>query len=213
MNRFLFSRGKSPVVAILCLVLYLFQPAIASAANRAPSISGTPATTAFVGKAYLFQPKASDPDGNKLTYKIARKPGWTTFSSSTGRLTGTPSSSQIGSYSNIVISVSDGIVTKSLPAFTIKVVQATSTAAPVTLSWVRPTQNVDGTQLANLAGYRIHYGQVSGQYDYSVSIGSPSITSAMIENLAPARWYFAVTAVTSSGTQSDYSAELSKALL
>ena len=213
MNRFLFSRGKSPVVAILCLVLYIFQPAIASAANRAPSISGTPATTAFVGKTYLFQPTASDPDGNKLTYKIARKPAWATFSNATGSLTGTPASSLIGTYSKIVISVSDGIVTRSLPAFTIKVVQATSTASPVTLSWVRPTQNVDGTQLANLAGYRIHYGQVSGQYDYSVSIGSPSITSATIEKLAPARWYFAVTAVTSSGTQSDYSAELSKAVL
>ena len=213
MNRFLFSRGKSPVVAILCLVLYIFQPAIASAANRAPSISGTPATTAFVGKTYLFQPTASDPDGNKLTYKIARKPAWATFSNATGSLTGTPASSRIGTYSKIVISVSDGIVTRSLPAFTIKVVQATSTASPATLSWVRPTQNVDGTQLANLAGYRIHYGQVSGQYDYSVSIGSPSITSATIEKLAPARWYFAVTAVTSSGTQSDYSAELSKAVL
>mgnify|MGYP006357004351 CR=1 FL=1 len=55
--------------------------------------------------------------------------------------------------------------------------------------------------------------QVSGQYDYSVSVGSPSITSATIENLAPARWYFAVTAVTSSGTQSDYSAQLSTVVL
>jgi hypothetical protein len=102
-------------------------------------------------------------------------------------------------------------VTKSLPAFSIKVVQATSTVSPVTLSWVPPTHNVDCTQLSNLAGYRIHYGQVSGQYDYSVSVGSPSITSATIANLAPARWYFAVTAVTSSGTQSD-SAQLSKAV-
>ena len=213
MNRLLFSGDRSPVVAIVCLALYFGQSTIASAANRAPSISGTPATTAYVGKAYSFQPTASDPDGNKLTFKIARKPGWATFSSSTGTLSGTPATSQVGSYSNIVISVSDGIVTKSLPAFTIKVVQATSTSAPVTLSWARPTQNVDGTQLNNLVGYRIHYGKVSGQYDYSVSIGSASITSATIENLAPARWYFAVTAVASSGTQSDYSAQLSKLVL
>jgi hypothetical protein len=212
-NRLLFSGGKSPVVAILCLVLYFSQPAIASAANRAPFISGSPATTVSVGQIYSFQPTASDPDGNKLTFKISRKPAWATFSSATGRLTGTPSSSQTGTYSNIILSVSDGIATKSLPAFSIKVVQATSTASPVTLSWVRPTQNVDGTQLSNLAGYRIHYGQVSGQYDYSVSVGSPSITSAAIENLVPARWYFAVTAVTTSGIQSDFSAQLSKIVL
>lgn len=212
-NRLLFSGDRSPVVAIVCLALYFGQSTIASAANRAPSISGTPATTAYVGKAYSFQPTASDPDGNKLTFKIARKPGWATFSSITGSLSGTPSSSQIGTYSNIVISVTDGRTTKSLPAFSIKVVQAASTVSPVTLSWMPPTQNVDGTQLSNLAGYRIHYGQVSGQYDYSVPVGSPSITSATIENLAPARWYFAVTAVTSSGTQSDYSAQLSKVVL
>ena len=213
MKRLLFSGSKYPVVAILCLVLYFLQPAIASAANRAPSISGTPATTAYVGKAYSFQPTASDPDGNKLTFKIAMKPAWATFSSATGSLTGTPAASHIGTYSNIVISVSDGRATKSLPAFSIKVVQATSTVSPVTLSWVPPTKNVDGTQLSNLAGYRIHYGQVSGRYDYSVSVGSPSITSATIENLASARWYFAVTAVTSSGTQSEFSTELSKAVL
>ena len=213
MNRFLSSGRKSPVVATLLVALYFCQPVIASAANRAPSISGSPATTAYVGKSYSFRPTASDPDGNKLTFKIARKPGWATFSSSTGTLSGTPASSQVGSYSNIVISVSDGIVTKSLPAFSIKVVQATSTSSPVTLSCARPTQNVDGTQLSNLAGYRIHYGQTSGQYDYSVPVGSPNITSATIENLAPARWYFAVTAVTSSGTQSDYSAQLSTVVL
>jgi len=212
-NRFLLSGCKSPVVATLFVALYLCQPVTASAANRAPSISGSPATTAYVGTAYSFRPTASDPDGNKLTYKIARKPGWAAFSSSTGSLTGTPSSSQVGSYSRIVISVSDGIATKSLPAFSIKVAQATSTSSPVTLSWARPTQNVDGTQLSNLAGYRIHYGQVSGRYDFSLPVGNPSITSATIENLTPARWYFAVTAVTSSGTQSDYSAELNKAVL
>jgi len=211
-NRLLLSGGRSPVVAILCLVLYFLQPAIASAANRAPSISGTPATTAYVGKAYSFQPTASDPDGDKLTYKIAKMPGWATFSGATGSLTGTPSSSQIGTYSKIVISVSDGIATRSLPAFSIKVVQATSSSSPVTLSWVPPTQNVDGTQLSNLAGYRIHYGQVSGQYDYSVSVGSPSITSATIENLAPARWYFAVTAYNTTGAESALSAIKSKVI-
>jgi hypothetical protein len=83
----------------------------------------------------------------------------------------------------------------------------------VTLSWVPPTQHVDGTKLTTLAGYQIYYDTVSGQYAYSVSVGSPSITSARIENLAPATWYFAVKAVTSSGTQSDFSPQVSKALL
>ena len=213
MNNLLSSASKSPVVAILCLAQYFCQPGIASAANRLPSISGSPATTAYVGKVYSFQPTASDPDGNKLTFKISMKPAWATFSSSTGRLTGTPSLSHVGTYSNIIISVSDGIATASLPKFAIKVVQAASTTSSVTLSWAPPTQNVDGTKLTNLSGYQVYYGKVSGQYAYSVSVGSSSITSAVIENLEPATWYFAIKAVTSSGTQSAFSAQLSKTVL
>ena len=67
MDRFLFSGRKSQVVATLLVALYFCQPMTASAANRAPSISGSPATTAYVGKTYSFRPTASDPDGNKLS--------------------------------------------------------------------------------------------------------------------------------------------------
>lgn len=217
MNRLLSSGHRSSVAAILCLTLYFCPTAVSAAPNRAPSISGSPATTAYVGKVYSFQPTASDPDGNKLTFKISMKPAWATFSSATGILTGTPSSSQTGTYSNIVISVTDGRATKALPAFAIEVVQAiattTATTTPVTLSWVPPTQNVDGTTLTNLSGYKVFYGKASGQYPYSVSIGSPSITSAVIEGLAPATWYFAIKAITTSGTQSDFSTQLSKTVL
>jgi Putative Ig domain len=192
------------------MALYFCQSAVASAANGAPSISGSPATTAYVGKVYSFQPTASDPDGNKLTFKISAKPAWAAFSRTTGRLTGTPSSSQTGTYSNIVISVTDGLVSKALPAFAIKVAQATATTTPVTLSWVPPTRNVDGTLLTDLTGYKVFYGKASGQYPYSVSIGSASVTSVVIEDLAAATWYFAIKAVTGSGTQSDFSTQISK---
>jgi len=77
----------------------------------------------------------------------------------------------------------------------------------------RSTPYVDGTQLSNLVGYQVHYGLVSGQYDYSVSVGSASFTSATIESLAQARCYFAVTAVTGAGTKSDFSREVSKVVL
>jgi len=212
-NHLLSSGRRSSVAAIVCLALYFCQTAVVAAPNRAPSISGSPATTAYVGMVYSFQPTASDPDGNKLTFKISMKPAWATFSSTTGMLTGTPSASQTGTYSNIVISVTDGRVTKALPAFAINVAQATATTTPVTLSWVPPTQNVDGTTLTNLTGYKVFYGKASGQYPYSVSIGSPSITSAVIENLAPATWYFAIKAIAASGIQSDFSTQLSKTVL
>jgi hypothetical protein len=213
MNRFVLSGGKPPGVAVLVLMLCVCQSAVASSpVNTPPSIAGAPATKAYVGKAYSFAPTASDPDGNTLTFKVSNKPAWATFKSATGRLTGTPSSAQVGKYSNIVISVSDGMATTALPAFAITVVQPVPTGS-FTVSWVPPTENEDGTRLTALAGYRIYYGKVSGQYAYSVTVGSPSITSAKIESLEPAVWYVAVTAITSAGMQSDFSMEVSKAVL
>ena len=63
--------------------------------NRAPTISGTPATTATQGTQYVFQPTASDPDGNALSFSIANRPTWATFNVNTGALQGTPGANHI----------------------------------------------------------------------------------------------------------------------
>ena len=74
--------------------------------------------------AYNFQPSGADPDGDTLTYSVPEPPSWATFNTSTGRLSGTPSAAQAGTYSNIVIRVSDGTASASLPAFSITVAQS-----------------------------------------------------------------------------------------
>lgn len=180
--------------------------------NQTPTISGTPPTTVVAGSAYTFTPTASDPDGNTLTFGISNKPVWATFSTTTGRLSGTPTSAQVGTYSNIVISVSDGTASKALAAFAIAVTAATSPSpsGSATLSWTPPTLNTDGSPLTDLAGFRIYYGTASRQYSATVTIPGKTITSAVIESLAPATWYFAVRAYNTSGVESDYSTEARK---
>ncbi|MCG8054783.1 MAG: putative Ig domain-containing protein [Candidatus Thiodiazotropha endolucinida] len=89
--------------------------------NRAPTISGTPATSLDEGSAYSFTPTASDPDGDALSFSVSNLPSWASFNSSTGQLSGTPDSNSAGSYSNIVISVSDGSEQASLSPFAITV--------------------------------------------------------------------------------------------
>ncbi len=107
--------------------------AAAATANRPPAISGTPATTDVAGTAYSFKPTASDPDGNTLSFAVQNKPAWASFSMSTGALTGTPTVAQTGTYSNIVISASDGKATASLTPFGITV-SAAATASPPTIT-------------------------------------------------------------------------------
>jgi hypothetical protein len=98
--------------------------------NKAPVISGTPATSVKVGAAYSFTPSASDADANdSLTFSISNKPGWASFSTSNGSLSGTPAQTDAGTTSGIVISVSDGKTSVSLPAFSIEVLANTAPVA------------------------------------------------------------------------------------
>ena len=97
-------------------------PAFSITVTSAPTISGTPGSGTEVGKAYSFTPTASASSGGRLTFTIVGRPGWANFNSSTGQLSGTPAVADVGSYSGIVISVSDGVTSASLPAFTIMVV-------------------------------------------------------------------------------------------
>ena len=108
-----------------------------------PTISGTPPTTATQGTLYTFTPTASDPDGNSLTFAIANRPTWATFNATNGTLQGTPGAAHIRTYSNIVISVSDGTASTPLPAFSITVASSNN---PPTISGTPPTTATVGTQ-------------------------------------------------------------------
>ena len=80
------------------------------------------------------------------------------------------------------------------------------------VSWTPPTENTDGSTLTDLAGYKIHYGASPGNYTHTEVINDPGITSFMVENLASADWYFAVTSFNSSDIESSYSTEVSKTI-
>ncbi len=173
--------------------------------NNSPTISGNPPPEVLFGEMHDFEPDAIDPDGDALTFSITRKPGWANFDVSTGRLFGQPTQGDVGSYDGIVISVSDGKATISLPAFTITVGQ--SALGSVTLSWNAPTQNADGSPLLDLARYKIYYGRSSGIYDHEIQIDSPGTTTYVVDNLTPDTYFFAATSFNSANVESDYSGE------
>ena len=89
--------------------------------NDTPVISGIPGTKAVQNSEYDFIPDADDIDGDELVFSIANKPGWISFNTSTGEITGTPTNDDVGSTGDIILSVSDGIEVVSLPAFVITV--------------------------------------------------------------------------------------------
>jgi hypothetical protein len=181
------------------------------ALNTAPTISGTPATSVMQGTQYTFQPTANDADGEALTFSIVNKPVWATFSTSTGRLQGTPGAGNVGTTSGIIIAVSDGKASKALPAFNLAV-QATASGS-VTLIWQPPTQNEDGSALTNLAGFKVYWGTSLGAYPNSVTLNNPGLASYVVDNLVPGTYFFVMTSVNSAGTESQRSNAASKTIL
>ncbi len=101
--------------------------------------------------------------------------------------------------------------------------KATAVACIMSIAWIHHPNEARGETLTgpyqvNLAwdahtdpavtGYRIHYGTASGVYTGSMAIGKT--TAASIPGLADGvNYFFALTAVNSSGLESDFSAEVS----
>ena len=188
-------------------------PPPAPAANEAPAISGTPAVSVAAGTAYAFQPLASDPNGDVLSYTISNKPVWAAFSTTTGALTGTPTAAQVGAYPGVVITASDGRTAKSLAAFSISVFQPGSGVGSATLSWAAPTKNTDGSTLTDLSGYIIYQGLSATALSSKARIANPGITTYVIDNLPAGKHYFAVAAITLAGVESAQSAVGNKTIL
>jgi len=188
-----------------------FTIQVTAPANRAPTISGTPLASLLAGVAYSFQPSSADPDGDALTFSIVNRPAWATFSTTTGRLSGTPALTDIGTFASITISVTDNKASASLPAFSIAVLQVANGTA--TVSWTPPTTNTDGSALTDLAGYRVAYGRSASDLTESASVNNPGVSNFTVNNLALGQWFFAVYAVNSAGIESDVSNVGTKTIL
>jgi len=98
---------------------------------------------------------------------------------------------------------------------TANVTGPSGSTAPVTatasLFWVAPTENSDGSQLTNLAGYNIYYGTDPSALTQTIQVANAGALSYVVTGLAThTTWYFSVTSYTSAGEESAPSSVTSK---
>jgi hypothetical protein len=79
----------------------------------------------------------------------------------------------------------------------------------VTLSWMAPTENTNGTALTNLAGFDIYYGTSANAMTQKISLNTVAVMSYVVGDLSSGTWYFQVVAVNSLGVQSNPSSTVS----
>jgi hypothetical protein len=87
-------------------------------------------------------------------------------------------------------------------------IMGAAAATPVTanLTWTAPTLNDNGTDLTNLAGYNVYYGNSPTTMTSMTTVSDPTALSFKVSNLSHGTWYFAVSAYNSDGQTSGPSA-------
>ena len=95
-----------------------------SADNDAPSITSTAVTSVNEDSAYSYTVTTSDPEGQSVTVSCTTCPSWASYSSSTGKLTGTPDNDDVGNNA-VVLSATDG-TTAVTQSFTVVVANVNS---------------------------------------------------------------------------------------
>jgi hypothetical protein len=193
-------RAAALAAAILCV-----PPAAWSQTAEWLSITGVPPATVQAGQPYSFTPASVATGPVAPHFEIQNLPPWASLGWA-GQLTGTPATTDVGTYSNIVISLVAGDARASLPVFSITVQATTSVGAPATISWTPPTTNVDGSALTDLVGYRIWAGSTPDRLLPILSFDNSGMTSYALEGLSPGLHFFAMTAVNSQGLESALSA-------
>ena len=190
-----------------------------SASSSATTVKAMQITTSAaaqgsvsVGQTFKLTPNVTGGNGQTLTFSVANAPPWMTFNASTGVLTGTPTAADVGTFANIVISVSDGHESAAAAPFTIQVVGTNAATGTADVSWTPPTTNTDGSTLTDLAGYNIYYGTSPNALNQVVQVATIGVSNYVISGLTTGTWYFAVTAYSSAGTESSLSNVASKTI-
>ncbi|MBT7308481.1 MAG: hypothetical protein HN842_09705, partial [Gammaproteobacteria bacterium] len=169
--------------------------------NDAPIIKGNPGTVAVDGLMYNFTPIGSDSDGDTLSYSATNLPEWLTLDQATGMISGTPAINDIGrTYSDILLTISDGQESVSLSPFAIEVKDASRISSVLNSALSSPSELTvkSGRTYITLSwndsspdalGYSIYRLNAAGTEIEEIFYADPGATSITDAGLTPETSY------------------------
>jgi hypothetical protein len=98
----------------------------------------------------------------------------------------------------------DGALTLAGDTWSGSFQKATVPMYPITLDWVPPTENTDGSPYTDPKGYKIYWGSQAGTYANSAEINDPNIVTHTVQ-VPQGQWYFVATAINLQDRESEYS--------
>ena len=134
--------GAMRLPALIGVLFLLTLATPAHAANRRPTISGTPATWVYVGSQYYFQAQGRRSGRSAAAlFDPEQTLRGRSFGATTGVLSGTPTAP--GFWTNIRITVSDGVNSSQALRFSIRA--TTRDNVPPVISGTAPTSVIAGS--------------------------------------------------------------------
>jgi hypothetical protein len=172
--------GNSAMAALLTVVYTSENKTPTN--NNAPEIIGDTQLTIDQDSIFNFTPDAMDRDGDELIFSVNNLPGWALFDSATGSISGTPQAADVGLYSNIEITVSDG-------------------SASATLSGISITVNAVQQEpvLTSITGYSIYMGETADSLTLRTTLPMAASIGYTSSLSGAATYHFAVIAKDNSG--------------
>jgi len=122
------------------------SPSDPTSPNQAPQITSAALTSATVGRLYGYELKATDPDGDALSYTLVRAPSGMAIQPSSGAIEWTPSTGQVGAHS-VSVRVADPAGAAATQDFSVSVAAGSAaprfTSSPATAAVVGATYRYD----------------------------------------------------------------------
>jgi len=110
--------------------------------NRPPQFTSTPNREALVGKAYVYDATATDPDNDALTFSLLSGPAGMTVDASTGTVSWSPAGTDVGNAA-VALKVDDGHGGSVEQDFTLSVINPPPDRPPVFTTTPVVDANVD----------------------------------------------------------------------
>lgn len=148
--------------------------------SNTPTISGSPPDSVLARTEFTFTPNVDHIGSESLVFTVQNLPTWAVFVPSNGRISGIPGDSDIGTYPNIKVSVSNGFISNELNSFGVSVLSNpwfSISNLPENYLWSSSASALDSTAIYISGGYYNFESNPITAYRPSLFLYSPATDS------------------------------------
>ncbi len=167
-------------------------PVVSQPQNSAPVVTSNAINSVEVGEIYTYKMEASDADGDNLFYSQQVAPNWLTFDTTAGVLSGSPSSSDVGSHA-VELRVNDGRIAIrqnfNITVVATEVVPAPVDGTPITPS--TPSSPITPSGPNNVPFFTSsssNTASVNNEYSYTLTANDPDADELLMSATVLPSW-------------------------